>query len=261
MEPTIFFAWQDDLPAEQYKNFIRSCLDAAIKQLRRSEVLYEAIRRDEATMDEAGWPDIVATLLGKIEECSVFVADLSPIARTRRAEIAPARLLPNPNVLFEAGYALAKLAPSQITPIINEEALDAARLDDLPFDVRGRRLLTYQLGPGDDIKAKRAEFTPRLKAALELAIEKGPRELLRRFLKETDPDLVRRLDAGEKDLHVMVASHRIAKLWSIAALPATSRMATIVSTGATAASNRNQAGGHTNDRSSGPLEGVRIMFK
>jgi hypothetical protein len=260
MEPTIFFAWQDDLPPARYKTFIRDSLDAAIKQLRRSEVLYEAIRRDEATMGEAGWPDIVATLLGKIEECSVFVADLSPIACTRRAEMAPARLLPNPNVLFEAGCALAKLAPSQIITIVNMAALDGATLDNMPFDVRGRRLLKYQLAPGDDIKRELAKFMPTMGDAIKRALQEAPRELLRRFLKETAPDFVRRLDAGEKDLYVMVASHRIAKLWSIAALPATSRVATIVSTGATASSNHNQVGGYTNDRSPGPLEGVRIEF-
>ena len=46
-----------------------------------------------------GSPDIVATILAKIEAAAVFVADVTPIA------VSPGgKHVANPNVLIELGY-------------------------------------------------------------------------------------------------------------------------------------------------------------
>ena len=74
-EMKIFYSWQSDLPANKTKNFIRECIDEAISLAEESEAI-EA-ERDEATKGVTGSPNIVTTLFSKIDECDLFIADLS----------------------------------------------------------------------------------------------------------------------------------------------------------------------------------------
>ena len=71
----IFYSWQSDLPKKQTRNFIRECIDEAIDLAEESETI-EA-ERDEATKDTTGSPNIVTTLFSKIDECDLFIADIS----------------------------------------------------------------------------------------------------------------------------------------------------------------------------------------
>ena len=61
--------------------------------------LYGSIRNTEGV---AGWPDITSALFDKIDQCEVFVADITPI----NGPDSDFRITPNPNVLLELGYAL-----------------------------------------------------------------------------------------------------------------------------------------------------------
>lgn len=71
----IFYSWQSDLPRNKTRNFIRECIDEAIDLAQETEAI-EA-ERDEATLRVTGSPDIVATLFSKIDDCDLFIADLS----------------------------------------------------------------------------------------------------------------------------------------------------------------------------------------
>ena len=71
----IFYSWQSDLPGNRTRSFIRECIDEAIELAQESETV-EA-ERDEATKGVTGSPDIVATLFSKIDNCDLFIADLS----------------------------------------------------------------------------------------------------------------------------------------------------------------------------------------
>lgn len=71
----IFYSWQSDLPGSKTRNFIRECIDEAINLAQESEAV-EAVR-DEATSGMTGSPNIVTTLLSKIDNCDLFIADLS----------------------------------------------------------------------------------------------------------------------------------------------------------------------------------------
>lgn len=73
----------------------------------------------------------------KIEKSKIFIADIS-IINSESTD----RKTPNPNVLIELGYAARSLGWEKIICIYN---LDYGLINDLPFDLRQRRPLTYSL--------------------------------------------------------------------------------------------------------------------
>ena len=101
-ELSIFFSWQSDIA--ENRNRLRKDIDKAIKAIEREEEFAEyRVYRTEATRDEAGSPDIVETIHAKINQCAVFIADVSPIVEHNDKRI------PNPNVLLEEGFALRSI--------------------------------------------------------------------------------------------------------------------------------------------------------
>jgi len=79
----IFYSWQSDLPKNQTRNFIRKCIDEAIDLAEESKAI-EAIR-DEATTGVTGSPNIVTTLFDKIDDCDLFVADITELQAIKKA--------------------------------------------------------------------------------------------------------------------------------------------------------------------------------
>lgn len=140
MARTVFFSWQSDL--RETRDVIRAALDRAVTSLSRDVVLEDALRVDEATAGVPGWPEITSTILHKIERCEVFVADVTPI----NGPSSSFRLTPNPNVLFELGYALATgLGRTRIICVVNASYLPDGDPKELPFDLRGSRPLRFTL--------------------------------------------------------------------------------------------------------------------
>lgn len=166
----VFYSWQSDLPGATHRYLIRSALDRAITEVSKDADLEEADRpeMDEATTDEPGMVDIAATVLKKISECGAFVADLTPVC-----EAPNGKKLPNANVVFELGYAYAKPGQGNIIAIVNEAKY---KPDDLPFDLRGKRVMTYKLSNGATQAEKRSaldRLTRELTDALRLIIIKA----------------------------------------------------------------------------------------
>lgn len=141
---SIFYAWQTDCDVNLNRNFIEDCLRRAIKKLNRENLSDLVIDRD--TKNVPGMPDIGLTILEKITKSSVVVADLSIInpAVVRRVDERP---VSNPNALFELGCAIGKLGTTAVVGIINSAR---GNVEDLPFDLRSKRLLIYKLEAGDD---------------------------------------------------------------------------------------------------------------
>lgn len=129
----VFFSWQSDLPGKSNRY-------AALKSLQKfKEAHSENIIIDEATRDEAGSPNIPQTILEKIGKADVFVADVSTINSTD----VNARKCPNPNVVFELGYAVQTLGWSRIVLLFNTEY--GTFPDDLPFDFDRHRVSPFKL--------------------------------------------------------------------------------------------------------------------
>lgn len=135
---TIFYSWQSDLNKNRNLYFIRESIDKAVKLAHESESV-EAVR-DEATMDVTGSPDIVQTLLSKIEACDMFIADVSLCYEHN--DNKGVKKSPNPNVLIELGYAAHILGWDRIICVFNDEYGEPK---DLPFDIEHNRLARYKL--------------------------------------------------------------------------------------------------------------------
>lgn len=172
MGKTVFWSWQSDLNPRATREVISFALDEAINTLAAD--LEEADRPSltSDTQGVAGTPDIVATILRKIDEAAVFVGDVTPIAVSENGKACA-----NPNVLLEMGYANKALTENRVIQVWNT-AFDGATLDKLPFDMRGRRgPMGFDLPIDADktiLRGVRSKLASELAEALRLAIDTLP---------------------------------------------------------------------------------------
>ena len=201
MTNTVFFSWQSDLG--ETRGVIQAALDKAVRNLNRDLALEEALRLDEDTSGVAGWPEITSTILDKIERCEVFVADITPINGPQ----SNSRLTPNPNVLFELGYALATgLGRTRIICVVNAAYLPDGDLKELPFDVRGSRPLQFFLeDPASRGATKGQEDPVRTSVREDLA---GSR--LQSALGDRQPDAQRLFVQAERESTILSVTPHLA---------------------------------------------------
>lgn len=149
----VFWSWQNDYSPKANRHFIRNALSEALERAGDELGLEDAERPelDHDTKNTAGMVEITNTIFRKISRSAVFVADLTPVAATPAG-----KALPNPNVLIELGWALSELGEGRIIPILNTAS--GYKPDDLPFDIRHRRALTYELAEGADTAAQRKAY-------------------------------------------------------------------------------------------------------
>jgi hypothetical protein len=149
MDQTAFYSWQSDRETSTNRNFIEDALKKAIAELHRNVEVYPALREaplrlDKDTAGVPGTPPIVDVIFSKISAATVFVPDLTFVGQTEQGS----KLLPNPNVLIEYGYALRALSHNRIVPVMNVCHGDPES-ENLPFNMRHlRRPITYDLPPG-----------------------------------------------------------------------------------------------------------------
>jgi hypothetical protein len=110
---------------------MREALVDAIAQLGAELEEAERPELDHDTKGASGSPEIVRTILGKIESASIFVADVTPVAAT-----AAGKQVPNPNVMLELGYARSVLGLGRIILVWNMATFKSSYAD-LPFDLQG----------------------------------------------------------------------------------------------------------------------------
>jgi len=135
---TIFYSWQSDLPNNTNWTFIEDCIVLSTKELKKNKPISINISIDRATREDTGSPDITESIFSKISNSSVFIADISIVNNSDKT----IRKTPNPNVLIELGYAARTLGWEKIICVYNT---DFGSFDDLPFDLRNRRIMTYSL--------------------------------------------------------------------------------------------------------------------
>jgi hypothetical protein len=133
---TIFYSWQSDLPNATNRGFIEKSLENAAKAIRTDDSLKVEPVVDRDILGVPGSPDIGRTILDKIDQAHIFVADISIINRGER------RLSPNPNVLIELGYAMKALGPDKYLLVMNTAY---GIPEELPFDLRMKYVITYEM--------------------------------------------------------------------------------------------------------------------
>jgi len=121
----LFYSWQSDTPSN--RGLIQKCIREALKVVKHFEL-------ETATRGTAGSPDITSTILGKIDDSNMIIADVTIV----NPSSCKARLMPNPNVMYELGYALKSLGEENIILIADKATTNTA---NLPFDIRNRRMV------------------------------------------------------------------------------------------------------------------------
>lgn len=171
----VFWSWQSDYSPKTNQHFMRDVLKDAIDRI-HAELDIEEREEEWASLDHdtqgvAGAVEITRTLLEKIQSASVFVADVTPICAT---EGEGGKAVPNPNVMFEAGWAMASIGETFMIFVLNEAS--GYKPKDLPFDIQGRRIFTYALNPdatSAERKSARNENAGKLAAILKGYLERA----------------------------------------------------------------------------------------
>lgn len=152
----VFYSWQSDVT--EVKDLITKQLRLAESTILKDDKL-PRIFVDESTANRAGSPNIPETILEKIRESDIFIADVTII----NTDDEKYRKTPNPNVVFELGYAVSQLGWDRII-LLN--CNDNGKAEDLPFDFRSHRITPFSL--------KSNNLQTEIKRAIVEIIEKNP---------------------------------------------------------------------------------------
>ena len=198
---TVFYSWQSDIPAKVNRNFIQTALKKAVESLTAKDLISVEPVIDRDTQNVAGACKIADTIFEKIDKAAVFVADVTIIGRARNR----GKQIPNPNVLVELGYALKVLTAERLIFVTNTAF---GSVEDLPFDLRGRRTLPYSLAEKDfennrENQEKRRQAKKDLQTGLEEAL-KSIFQLPPRDLNTLPPQLL--FLNGAKSLQQMAST-------------------------------------------------------
>lgn len=215
---TVFFSWQSDLPQAPTTRAIRKALRDAFSEIEAQHDVH--LELDEATRNVPGAGNIPFEIARKIEAADIFVCDITTVAtmQTVTGETETKKSLPNPNVTFELGFAVAHVGWYRSILLFNEEL---AKMENLPFDFDHQRITKYKMiDDKEKIKATQADLRSVLRVALEhivLESPKRPSELKNKSETEIrrERDLVnirwylRQISTALIDLHVKELPERM----------------------------------------------------
>lgn len=208
---TIFWSWQSDTHQESARYFVRGVLEKLAEDIggmgppeeaerpdAEPEVQDDAlpdVSVDHDTLNVGGSPLIAETILRKIRECAVFVADVTPIVVTKSG-----KHVPNPNVMIELGYAMKVLDNERIVLVMN--TAEGGDFRKLPFDLKHWRApASYRLKRDADAAAK-ALVATQLLETLKVRILPGLKKAERLMreghrLAHREPHLLVKIDQAE----------------------------------------------------------------
>jgi hypothetical protein len=167
----IFWSWQSDTPGETGRYLVRDALKDAIGKLKQADEVEDATRDalhlDQDIQGATGSPDLVRTILEKIENSEVVVADVTIVGKTTEGDC-----LINSNVAIELGYALHACTDERVVLTFNNHY---GKYEDLPFDLRHKGgAVVFDLAPVAERatiasvrKALADEFARKLKPFLQ----------------------------------------------------------------------------------------------
>jgi hypothetical protein len=170
MDFTVFYAWQSDRSQKTHKYLIRDAENEAIKRLGADAEIDDSPRLDQDTQDVSGSPEIAGTIYRKIQESGIFLADVTFVGAAGLPE-SRQKLLPNPNVMVELGYAARCIGWERIICVMNTAFGPA---EELIFDLRHRRWpICYKLvgDEGEAIRSTKKLLGEQIQMALRSAMD------------------------------------------------------------------------------------------
>ena len=253
MKKTIFYSWQSDLPNNTNRGFILDCLERSVKKTSADDLAIE-YDVDRDTLDETGTPDIVSTIFLKIQNANVFLADVSIVTGG-----SGRRLSPNPNVLVELGFAASELSWDNIICVFNQ---GFGKIEDLPFDLRSRRILTYQLDENPTDKSDvRKELVSKLSSAIKDIHNDLPRltRRLSQLFTAINPIIIQAISEGHRKFSVNLNNRNEEAILDIVQNTRLKDFL-IVSSNYSIMSNNTNSNGGINDLGVGQLAGYNITL-
>ena len=137
----IFYSWMSDRPAHQNIKYIRKVLQKDCEALEKE--LKIKIEIDSDSRGTNGEDTIDTAILKKIAACDLFVCDTTPVRNFFiTINKTQEKLIPNPNAVFELGYAVSSLGWSRCILVWNEKYGDVG---EAPFDIRNHLTIPYHI--------------------------------------------------------------------------------------------------------------------
>ena len=179
-EYRLFYSWQND--RKDIKGIVFNALKSAQVNL-KSEGIDLII--DQDTSGRTGKRKIEEEVLRKIENCDIFLADLTPVTCLLKApeEHELPKLMPNSNVMFEYGYALRAKGENRMIALACLDKQKDEHIEFMPFDVNHDTITPFTdenslNGLSQWIKKitqlvdeERANYVPQLACALRFSFE------------------------------------------------------------------------------------------
>jgi hypothetical protein len=180
MAKKVFYSWQAQHPGKANRYLIEEALERALKAAAAAGEVEAELEQD--ARGTIGAQEISSTILEKIKDCDAFIADVTPVGK-----LITDRPTPNPNVMFELGFAWRQLPATRVVLVLNT-AFGAP--EDLPFDISKRALVQYRYDSeaGQGPAEARNSLAARFQELLVKMFEDEPVEALRE-LGLTDPDI------------------------------------------------------------------------
>lgn len=147
----IFFSWQMDSPKYENYSYLNNVLSDSAKVL--SKKLEKEIVVSSDSRDEDGGDSIDVAVVRKISLCDYFVADITSVREIEitdaEGKVVKKKLIPNPNVMYELGYAVSTLGWNRVILVWNDKC---GNKDFAPFDIRNHISLSYYRDEDDKSK-------------------------------------------------------------------------------------------------------------
>ncbi len=137
---SIFYSWQSDTK-DKSRSIIENALSIAKQELQENEGI--SIEIDHSTLGKSGMPSIDQTILRKIDNCDIFLCDLTPVVEYQKTESNGkniTKLVPNPNVLLELGYAMSAVGVDYIIPVAHKGKWTHI---EMPFDINHHSIYAF----------------------------------------------------------------------------------------------------------------------
>lgn len=203
----VFYSWQSDLPAT--RSFIQKALTFAANTV-MAELPDVAITIDQATRGLTGSPNIPLAIMRKIKEADMVVSDITPINAGQ-----PQKKTPNPNVLFELGFAVAAQGWDRVALVFDEGVGQFP--EDVPFDFDKHRAIPFTSGAdknANDLKAVAGTLKNAIKSTFEANPARPtatltPEEVRHKRDVETLRGLFKHIDIQVVDDHIARMPHCI----------------------------------------------------
>ncbi|MBQ9029580.1 hypothetical protein IJ114_02315 [Candidatus Saccharibacteria bacterium] len=166
MKYIIFYSWQSS--HQDTRNYLDKFIRETIQELNAK---YQSspveIVLDQDTADSAGSPHITRILHNKIQKCNLLLADISLVGQS----LSGNRSFPNPNVMYEVGFATATHSENSVLLVFNQ---DLGKMEELPFDIAQRKVNGFSIAND----SSGTNFCKTLAKQIELCIEQ--------FIKTTE---------------------------------------------------------------------------